>query len=192
MGGHIPTSIFLPIGGSYQHYLEIFAQAGQQAIIVAEEGKEENVCRILQRSGLINIAGYVAGGFDSWNAATGKRDLIIDISIEEFEIDYKFDEFYLIDTRDEVQYELGHVEYAENIPIAEVENSLPDLDASQLYYIYGESADDALFTASLFKRSGFHLLRLINHAYIEIAMSQELKIIKPKKIASPPVDFSAN
>ena len=107
-------------------------------------------------------------------------DLLVDIGIDEFEIDYKFDEFYLIDIRSEEDYELEHLEYAENIPLADLDTTLVDMNHNSAYYIYGNSASEATIAASIFKQFDFHKLRVITEGY-ELLKLSTIPITKKKK-----------
>jgi rhodanese-related sulfurtransferase len=153
-------------------------------VVVAESGQEERACRELIKTGVANVAGYMAGGYDAWIASGGQTDLIIDIDTEEFGIDYKFDEFYLIDTRTDNDYEAEHIEYAESIPLMDIEENVSVLAPTASYYIYGASFEDAAFAASLMKRNDFHILRVINVGYDELKSAEILwsKRRKPKPI----------
>jgi rhodanese-related sulfurtransferase len=142
------------------------------------------------KTGFANVAGVIEGGYDAWLASGGPKDLIIEITPEEFELDFRFDEFYLIDLRTEDQYEQEHFEYAENLPLSEVEEAIPDLNPDVTYYLYGDTFEDAAFAASLFKRGGFHKLRIVNEGY-ESLKSTNIPVIKKKK-SKTDSNFSPN
>ncbi|MCW3125750.1 MAG: fold metallo-hydrolase [Bacteroidetes bacterium] len=178
--GFIPGAIHIPLSDRFKEYAELTLDPEYSAIIVAEKGQEEKACRDLAKTGVVTIAGYLDGGYDAWLAAGGASDLIIDIDAEEFGIDYKFDEFYLIDTRSDDEYESEHIEYAENIPLSEIEETAPSLNAADSYYIYGSSIEDAAFAASLFRRSDFFKIRVVTVGYDDLKAT-EIPIVKKKK-----------
>jgi rhodanese-related sulfurtransferase len=178
--GFIPGSIHIPLAEHFKEYVELILDPEYEVVVLAEEGQEERACRDLAKTGVVTVAGYIAGGYDAWTALDGQPDLIIDIDMEEFGIDYKFDEFYLIDTRSDDEYEAEHIEYAESIPLSDIEENIPALDASLSYYIYGSSFEDAAFAAALFKRNDFHKLRVIHVSYEDLKVG-EVPIVKKKK-----------
>lgn len=188
--GFIPHSIHIPMSANYAEYVELYVEPEFEVVLIAEEGKEMLAYKNMTKTGLVNVAGVLTGGYEAWAAEGATPDLIIDISVDEFEMDYQFDEFYLLDTRGEDDYETEHLEYAETIPLSDIEDALPDLNPNLLYYIYGTSYEDAMFAASLFKQHDFHKLRVVNQGY-EAIKATKIPVVKKKKQKADR-DFSDN
>ncbi len=188
--GLIPHSIHAPASEHFIEYAELLLEPDMKLILLAEAGQETAISRNLLKTGFANVAGIIDGGYEAWAATENKKDLIIDITSDEFELDFNFDEFYLIDLRPDDQYEEEHLEYAENLPLSELEEAIPDLNPEVTYYLYGASFEDAAFAAALFKRGGFHKLRVVNEGY-EALKKTNIPVIKKKKSKSDP-NFSAN
>jgi hydroxyacylglutathione hydrolase len=178
--GFIPGSFHIPLSEHFKEYAELTLDPEFSALIIAENGQEEKACRDLIKTGVVTVAGYIDGGYEAWLAADNTPDLIIDIDAEEFGIDYKFDEFYLIDTRTDEDYEAEHIEHAENIPLSEIEETIPALNAADSYYIYAASIEDAAFAASLFRRADFFKIRVVTVGYSELK-DTEIPVAKKKK-----------
>lgn len=190
VNGSIPGSVHIPHSECFLEYAELLLEPDLKLVLVIEPGKEQQVSRDLLKTGFATVAGVLEGGYEAWVGAGEKIDLIIDITPEEFELDFSFDEFYLIDLRDGEQYEVEHFEYAESLPLSELEESIPDLNPELTYYLYGRSFEDAALAGSLFKRGGFHKLRIVNQGY-EALKSTNIPVIKRKKVKPDP-NFSAN
>ena len=188
--GLVPRSIHIPNTDTFLEYAELVLEPEMKLVLLTEPGQETAISRNLLKTGFANVTGIVDGGYDEWIKAEGTKDLIIDITPEEFELDFNFDEFYLIDLRTEDQYEEEHFEYAENLPLSDLEEAIPDLNPDVTYYLYGSTFEDAAFAASLFKRGGFHKLRAVNEGY-EALKSTNIPVIKKKKTKTDP-NFSAN
>ena len=188
--GLIPQSYHIPNSNNFIEYAELLLEPDMRLILIAEPGQETVISRNLLKTGFANLAGVIDGGFEAWVAAGGKVDLIIDITAEEFELDFTFDEFYLIDLRAEDQYEEEHFEYAENLPLSELEEAIPALNPDVTDYLYGNTFEDAAYAAALFKRGGFHKLRAVNEGY-EALKNTKIPVIKKKKSKTDP-NFSAN
>jgi len=188
--GMIPQSVHVPHSDSFLEYLELLIEPEMKLILLAEAGQEVAISRDLMKTGFANVAGVIDGGYEAWIAAGGKKDIIIDITAEEFELDYSFDEFYLIDLRPEDQYEVDHFEHAENLQLMDIEDSLPDLSADVMYYLYSNTFEDAAFAAALFKKDGFHKLRVVNEGY-EALKATKVPVVKKKKTKTDS-NFSAN
>jgi hydroxyacylglutathione hydrolase len=188
--GLVPQSIHIPNNDSFLEYAELILEPEMKLVLIAEPDQETAVSRNLLKTGFANLMGIIDGGYDAWIKAYGVKDLIIDITPEEFELDFNFDEFYLIDLRTEDQYEEEHFEYAENLPLSEVEEAIPDLNPDVTYYLYGNTFEDAAFAGALFKRGGFHKLRVVNEGF-EALKSTNIPVIKKKKNKADS-NFSAN
>jgi hydroxyacylglutathione hydrolase len=188
--GFIPGSVHIPYGDNFTAYLELLLEPGIKAILLAESGQENNIARHAIKTGFVNLAGAIDGGYEAWVAAGGKKDIIIDIGLEEFELDFNYDEFYLIDLRTEDQYDKGHLEHAESLPLSDIADYIADLQADNMYYLYGHSFEDAAFAASLFRRSGFYKLRIVNQGY-EAFKDTKIPVVKKKNPKTDP-NFSAN
>ena len=188
--GLVPRSIHIPNTDNFLEYAELVLEPEMKIVLLTEPGQETAISRNLLKTGFANVVGILDGGYDEWIKAEGTKDLIIDITPEEFELDFNFDEFYLIDLRTEDQYEEEHFEYAENLPLSELEEAIPDLNPDVTYYLYGNTFEDAAFAASLFKRGGFHKLRAMNEGY-DALKSTNIPVIKKKKTKTDP-NFSAN
>ena len=188
--GFLPSSFHIPVNDNFMEYAELLIEPDMKLILLSDPAQEALVSRNLLKTGFANLMGVIDGGYEEWISAGGENDLIIDISPDEFELDFNFDEFYLIDLRTEDQYEEEHLEYAENIPLYDLEEAIPNLDPEVMYYLYGNTFEDSAFAAALFKRGGFHKLRIVNEGY-EALKKTKISVIKKKKTKTNS-KFSAN
>lgn len=77
----------------------------------------------------------------------------------------------LYDTRDIVSYQLGHFEFAENLPLMNLEVSqFPDLDKETPIYIYCKTSVCSAKAAKLFRQEGFQ------HVY-DLGGLEQLEVI---------------
>lgn len=180
IAGHIPGSVFLPLNENFSLYAEVLAMLANEFILITETGTEEEIAPRIVHSGEIEISAALEGGMQAWQKADAETDLIICIGMEEFELDYKYDEFYLIDLRSAEAFRESHLEDAENMPLTDLPEWLDELSADNLYYLYAACTDDAVFAASLFKRSGLHRLRVIEIGFDELLNSSIPKTIRKK------------
>ncbi len=95
-------------------------------------------------------------------------DLIICVDPDEFAIDYRFDEFYLIDLSEPGQFEAEHLEDAENLPFDELPTEVAELDPEMRIYLTGSNSFQKFLAASFLKRNG------IPHVRVVIAENHEL------------------
>jgi len=178
--GFIEDSVSIPFGDNFIDSLQELISADIKVIVVAGESDIPAIVKTVKGSGLSNIVGYLAGGFDAWLKASNKFDMLIGIDPDEFAIDYQFDEFYLVDVRDKDDFEKGHVEDAENIALIDLEPLLIEMETKDIYYLYGNTAAEAMTAASLLKRNGFERVRPVAADYAAIKATG-IPLFAPKK-----------
>jgi hydroxyacylglutathione hydrolase len=181
--GFIDESVSIPFGDNFINSLQELISADIKVLIVADETDITDIVKSIKGSGMNNIAGYLAGGFEAWASAGNKFDMMISIDPDEFAIDYQFDEFYLIDVRPKEDFEKGHIEDAENIALIDLEPLLIEMETGDSYYLYGETAADAVTAGSLLKRNGFERVRPVAADYNTIKAAG-IPLFAPKKKGS--------
>ncbi|MFN8277042.1 MAG: rhodanese-like domain-containing protein [Chitinophagales bacterium] len=175
--GLVPRSIFLS-GAEATDWLQLLDEEVDRVVLLTAPGEEAQWFQRIRQSGAVEVLGVL----DAAAALEGKRDVLIAISAEEMAIDYRFDEFYLIDVREEAEYEEAHLADAENLPLSEISGALPDLDPNMNIYLYAETPAAACFAASLFKRDGFHKVRICIEGFEGLAAAG-IEVVKKKKKA---------
>src|SRR5271156_891275 len=94
--GFIEESVSIPFGDNFINSIQELISPDIKVLIVAEENDIAAIMKTVKGSGINNVAGYLAGGYEAWVSAGNKFDMMISIDTDEFAIDYQFDEFYLI------------------------------------------------------------------------------------------------
>ena len=184
--GFIKGSVSIPFTENFLVAIDDLISPDLKLLLVADDNDLLEVLKVLKGSGLDNVAGYLDGGYDAWINAGNKFDLIITVDEEELAIDYKFDEFYLVDLRSREEFEKEHVEDAENIALIDVEQIIVDAENDLNYYLYGSTATEAVTAASLFKKNGFHRLRAVMADYEKIKATGIPLFVQKKKEKSSP------
>lgn len=182
--GFIPESVFIGLDGRFAEWAGSLIPFDKQLLIVAEPGLEREAMIRLARVGFDKMAGYLEGGFKTWEHAGKKTDMIIDVEADELAMDIPFDENLLvIDVRKEAEFADGHVKDAVNIPLANLTDpaSMASIEDSDNLYVHCQSGYRSVIAASLLKRQGIHNLRNIVGGWKEIEKQE--KITKEKSIA---------
>lgn len=160
--GFVPGSIFIGLDGKFAEWAGSILPFDRPLLLVAENGKEKETVIRLARVGLSKITGYLQGGFEAWQQAKEKTDLVIDVEADELAMDIPFDErLVVVDVRKEVEFADGHVKDAVNIPLANMADpaSMANIEDTDNLYIYCGSGYRSTIAASLLKRQGIHNLR---------------------------------
>jgi len=95
------------------------------------------------------------------NIPASATDLIICVDPDEFSIDYRFDEFYLIDLSDPAAFDAEHLEDAENLPFDELPTEVAELEPEMRIYLTGANSFQRFLAASFLKRNGIPHVRVV-------------------------------
>lgn len=160
--GFIPGSVFIGLDGKFAEWAGSILPFDKTLLLVTEDGKEKETVIRLARVGLSKIAGYLQGGFEAWQQAGEKTDLVIDVETDELAMDIPFDErLIVVDVRKEVEFADGHVKDAVNIPLGNMADpaSMANIEDTDNLYLHCGSGYRSTIAASLLKRQGIHNLR---------------------------------
>jgi len=165
--GFIPGSIFIGIDDTFAPWVgTLVTSLAQPILIVAEEGREQEVVTRLARIGYDNSLGCLKGGIASWKAAGNDLDTLQEISAEEFALKVeKNKNISLLDVRRESEYKSEHLAQAENFPLDFINRNMARLDPQKTYYIHCAGGYRSLIAASILKSRGFDQIVNIKGGY---------------------------
>ena len=82
--GFIPNSIFIGIDGGFAPWVgALITDIEQKILVVADNGREQEVITRLARVGYDHAIGYLEGGIDAWKNAGKELDMITSVNVEE-------------------------------------------------------------------------------------------------------------
>lgn len=177
--GFIPNSINIGIDGSFAVWVgAMIPDLKQEILIVAEEGREEEVVTRLARVGYDYCIGYLKGGFISWkNSATHEVDFITSISVDELAKIKEGDPSILIlDVRKNSEYLSEHVLEAENAPLDFLNDSMLKVDRDQTYYVYCAGGYRSMIFNSALRARGYDNLIDISGGFKAIKESEKFRV----------------
>jgi len=179
--GFIPGSIFIGLDGRFAEWAGSLLSFEEPIILVTEKGKEEETLIRLARVGFDKVEGFLKVGFEGWEKAGEKIDLIINVDPDELAMDIPFDEkLTVLDVRKFNEFAEGHVKNSINIPLAEMVDvaQIAQLEEDQNIYIHCGSGYRSVIAATLLKRHGYNNLRNVSGGWTKI---REQKNIPTKK-----------
>ena len=182
--GFIPGSIFIGLEGRFAEWAGSLLSFNKPMILVTDAGKEEETIIRLSRVGFSKIQGYLKGGFEAWEKAGEKVDLIIDVEADELAMDIPHDpNLIVVDVRRETEFADGHVVNAQNLPLNEMNDvlNLSHFEDNQNLYVHCAGGYRSVIAASLLKREGTHNVRNVLGGWAKI---KEQKTIKTEKEVS--------
>lgn len=153
----IPNSINIGIDGNFAPWVgALIPDLKQPIVIIADEGREEEVITRLSRVGYDNTLGYLEGGMENWEKAGKEIDSLVSISAQELK-EKLDDNVHVVDVRKNSEYTSEHIDYPklQNFPLDHINESINELDKDETYYIHCAGGYRSMITASILKARGF-------------------------------------
>ncbi len=153
---HIPNSIFIGIDGTFAPWVGALVLSLQQPIVlIAPEGREEEVVTRLARVGYDNTLGFLKGGLAAWKADGKTADSIESIPVDEFQKRLGTNPLDVLDVRKPSEFEAEHVKDATLFPLDFINEKMDKVDTDKFYYLYCGSGYRSVIAASILKARGF-------------------------------------
>ena len=159
MNGHIPSSIFIGLDGSFAPWVgALIGDVTQPILLVVPEGREEEAVTRLSRVGFDNTLGILKGGFNSWKLSGKEFDLVDSISAEELK-EKNIKDLNIFDVRKESEYKSEKIPNANNTPLSEINNYLNSFfKVKSESYIHCAGGYRSMIAISILKSRGIHNL----------------------------------
>lgn len=177
--GFIPNSINIGIDGSFAVWVgAMIPDLKQEILVVAEEGREEEVVTRLARVGYDYCIGYLKGGFNSWKSSpTHEVDSITSITADELaKIQEGDPEIHILDVRKNSEYLSEHVVEAENAPLDYINDSMLKVDKNKTYYVHCAGGYRSMIFNSVLRARGYDNLIDIAGGFKAIKESEKFKV----------------
>ena len=155
--GFIPRSIFIGIQGGFAPWVgALIKDIEQPIIIVAPEGKEEEVIIRLSRVGFDNTLGYLDGSFNAWEAAGKEVDSLTSVSAETLESEMKENNVPVFDVRRPGEYTSEHIVEAQSTPLDYLNSHLNEFPSDRNFYVHCAGGYRSVIASSILKARGIH------------------------------------
>jgi len=157
--GFIPGSLFIGIDGSFAVWVgTLIEDMNQPIVVLADNGRAEEVVTRLARVGYDNCKGYLEGGLAKWISAGGKIDAIETVEANQLMLEAENSSGIVLDVRKPGEFESEHVDGAELYPLDFINEHLNDLDENKTYLIHCRSGYRSLIAISILKQQGYDKL----------------------------------
>ena len=154
--GFIPNSINIGIDGGFAPWVgALIPDLKQNILLVTDPGREEEVVTRLARVGYDYAIGYLNGGFDVWKKSGKEIDTVNSLPAQAFAVRYNQGDIKVIDVRKPDEFEAGHVDGAENIPLDTINESMTALSKNETLYVHCAGGYRSMIAASILKSRGF-------------------------------------
>jgi len=155
---HIPNSIFIGVDGTFAPWVgALIVDLKQPIILIADEGREEEVVLRLSRVGYDNTLGYLKGGIDAWKNAGREVDSIQSISATTLAKEVaQGKKLNIVDVRKPGEFESEHVVESVSKPLDFFNEEQRAMNLNEDYYLYCGSGYRSIIAASILKSRGYH------------------------------------
>ncbi|MDF2193570.1 MBL fold metallo-hydrolase [Paraflavitalea sp. CAU 1676] len=176
--GFIPNSVNIGIDGNFAPWVgALITDIYQPILIIAEEGRAEEVVTRLARVGYDHSIGYLQGGIDAWRKAGKEVDVIESITAEELGARLaKVPGLPIADVRKESEYFSEHIVGAENMPLDYVNEQVSKLDKNKTTYIHCAGGYRSMIFNSILRARGFDKLVDVKGGFKSIKDSGQFHI----------------
>lgn len=177
--GFIPNSINIGIDGGFAPWVgALIPDIKQPILLVTEEGREEETVIRLARVGYDNTLGYVKGGFTAWKNAGKDTEQINSITVQTFVETFKKNpEINILDVRKTAEYQTGHIVDAANLPLDNINDSMPEIDKNKTYYVHCAGGYRSMIYTSILKSRGYDNLINVEGGFKTITTADpEIKV----------------
>jgi hydroxyacylglutathione hydrolase len=183
--GFVPGSISIGLEGRFAEWAGSLLPFDQPMVLVTEPGKEKETIVRMARVGFSKVAGYLQGGFETWQAAGEPIDMIIDIEADELMMDMPHDNnLVVLDVRRPAEFADGHLKDAQSLPLNDMTDpgTMANLEEEQNIYVHCAGGYRSVIAASLLKRQGIHNLRNVLGGWGKIKEQEKAEIVKETSV----------
>lgn len=162
--GFLPNSVNIGIDGSFAPWVgELIPDIKQKILIIAENGREEEVVTRLARVGYDNCIGYLSGGFEQWKIEGREIEQITSLTAPQMkDLQAENPSIALLDVRKASEFFSEHIIGAENISLGDINDQLDKIDKNRKYLVHCAGGYRSMIFISIMKARGYN--NLINVA----------------------------
>lgn len=176
--GFIPNSINIGIDGSFAPWVgAMIPDIKHNILIVADEGREEEVVRRLARVGYDYAIGFLKGGFESWKNSGKEVDRVESISVDEFAKRMENNaDLKVLDVRKKSEHFSEHIIGSENTPLDYINEHLTEIQKDETYHVHCAGGYRSMIFISILKARGYENLIDVQGGFTAIKESEKFNI----------------
>ena len=176
--GFIPNSINIGIDGNFAPWAgTLIPDIKQTILLIADEGREEEIVTRLARVGYDNTIGYLKGGFEAWKKAGKETDAIESISVDELAKRMEENpDLNILDVRKKSEHFSEHVLDSENIALDYINEHIAEVNKDKTYYVHCAGGYRSMIFNSILKARGYDNLIDVQGGFDAIKASGKFKV----------------
>ena len=176
--GFIPNSVNIGIDGNFAPWAgALIPDIKQTILLIADEGREEEIVTRLARVGYDNTIGYLKGGFNAWKNEGKETDTIESVSVDE--LAKRMEEnpgLNILDVRKKSEHFSEHVIGSENIALDYINEHIAEVSKDKTYYVHCAGGYRSMIFTSILRARGYHNLIDVKGGFAAVKESGTFKI----------------
>jgi hydroxyacylglutathione hydrolase len=154
--GHLPGSINIGLGGSYETWSGTIVDPHRPIVLIASPDREVEAATRLGRIGFDSVAGYLSGGIEGPAEGTHTLDRIERVTAETLTAWLGSAEPpFLLDVRTATEWRQARIEHAVHIPLSRLAERLDEVPTDRPIVVYCATGYRSAIAASMLRRQGF-------------------------------------
>lgn len=176
--GFIPNSINIGIDGNFAPWAgTLIPDIKQTILLIADEGREEEIVTRLARVGYDNTIGYLKGGFEAWKNAGKETDTIESISVDELAKRMEENpDLNILDVRKKSEHFSEHVIGSENIALDYINEHIAEVNKDKTYYVHCAGGYRSMIFNSILRARGYDNLIDVQGGFTAIKESGKFNV----------------
>ncbi len=176
--GFIPNSINIGIDGNFAPWVgTLIPDIKQTILLIADQGREEEIVTRLARVGYDNTIGFLEGGFEAWKNSGKESDRIKSISVEE--LAKRMEEnpnLKILDVRKKSEHFSEHIIESENIALDYINDHFSEVHKDKTYYVHCAGGYRSMIFNSILRARGYNNLIDVKGGFEAIKASGKFNI----------------
>ena len=181
----IPGSLFIGLEGRFAEWAGSLLPFDKKIILITPRGKEEETVIRLARVGFDKMSGVLNGGFEAWQQAGEKTDMIIDVEPDELMMDIPHDpNLTVVDVRREAEHADGHLKGSVNLPLSDMTDValLAQFGEHENLYVHCAGGYRSVIALSILKKEGINNVRNVVGGWAKIKEEEKAVIEKDASV----------
>ena len=159
----LPEAWFIGLSGQFAPWVgAVVTDINQKIIIIADEGKEEEVATRLSRVGYDHSLGYLKGGVEAWMEQGKEVVETQEVTAQEFIDGLSNGSItHPVDVRKNGEFATSHLEGIQHISLDEVHTNSKELDPAKTYHVHCAGGYRSLIYASIARSRGIDMVNVL-------------------------------
>lgn len=166
----VPGSVNIGIDGSFAPWVGALVPGVEHPLLlVAPQGREEEIVTRLARVGYTNVLGFLKGGIPAWIEAGKETDSISGVDAAAFASDIAAGNIPVLDVRKPSEYQAEHVENAVSTPLDFLNDHMAAIPSEGKAYVYCAGGYRSMIALSILRSRGWRNLIDVRGGFKAIA-----------------------